>query len=247
MTCFGAILLGLLAILPERVNAAAPSSVSDSATPTIVPAANTPLVIQTIDPRIHDAERAADKAEIALQLERNNDSHFVNLFSWLATVWAIFLTLLIVGLTFKFRSEVIDAATNAAQKAIADDSATVAEFLANARAAAAEAERALSEIRSHQEEAISIVRDMKPEAEQAPSASERDKVEQVAAEARGKQASERKPEEWRALVLQAYYQKNFDSALREARAMDYLLSASSPVDAAWALFSIAMVSTGAQN
>ena len=158
-----------------------------------------------------DARYAKDIAEIKATILQSQTSWFESLIS----ILGVLITVLMLYFSFRFGREAVAEAKLAATQGLEAERKEIQTLLDQAKAAVAQ-------IHETRETAMELLKDMKPgEAPTDPGTKKQ--IGELAAEATAKPRRERTVEDYRALAIDAFVNKNWAEMERQAAAMEYFL------------------------
>ncbi len=174
---------------------------------------------------LHEAQRAADIAEIKLDVLNVQRDNFGILITGITGFFSVLITLLVIFFGFKTEK----AAVSAAKAGIREDKDAITKIRD-------EANTTLAEIHATKAQADETLKAMNPNAPPTDAASKQ-AITGRAAEADKKPRNEHNAADYRALIMRDAENGNWASMADRAGSMDYVFTASDE-DAAWAQFAL---------
>ena len=162
-----------------------------------------------------EARYAKDIAEIKATILQSQTSWFETLTSAMIGLFGVLITVVIIYFAVRFGREAVAEAKLAATQGLEAERKEIQTLLDQAQAAVAQ-------IHETRETAMELLKDMKPgEAPTDPGTKKQ--IGELAAEATAKPRRERTVEDYRALAIDAFVNKNWAEMERQAAAMEYFL------------------------
>lgn len=204
------------------------------------PSATTEQRLERLEKELADARYQRDIAQIHADLIDRQTSWYEIWTGALIGCFSLLVTVLLVAFSLRFGRQAVQEAKAAATADLDQERQQVRGLLEEAKAA-------VSQIKADQEEIRQITDTLV--AGQAPKdAKERGNLREIAAEALKKPSRERSAAEYRALIVVAFMDEEFETMLRHAQTMEALFAdeakadsgaSSNAEDVAFAMFNIA--------
>jgi tetratricopeptide (TPR) repeat protein len=231
------LILGITQPCVAAPGAASPGKPSATATENlVVPTAEDRL--KRLEQELRDEQRERDIAIIHADLIDRQTSWFENLISALIAFFSLLVTVLLLYFGWRFGKEAVNAAKLevAEYRPQMDQQVAAVQALAEkVQAIADESEANLEAMRGHEQTAQQIVAKLAP-SEAPTDAGDRQTLRDIARDALAKPRRERTVDEYRALVMVAMLDEDWESMERRAGAMAYMFDDADPESLAFASF-----------